>query len=259
MAVVAGYSLPGSVDTCYIATVKGAPETLKSMFTNVPPSYDEVYLAMSRKGARVLALGYRNLGNLSHQTVRCLKRDTVESDLKFVGFLILSCPLKKDSLAVIKEIVSSSHRVIMITGDNPLTACHVAKVLRFTKKDSTLIMTQVANKWLWQSVNQNVEIPLIPTNIKEFTSNHVLCITGLGLTYLHSAHSKFFYRILPHIRIYARVNPKQKEMIITSLNGLGYTTLMCGDGTNDVGALKHAHVGKSFLKKYISIFISIEF
>ena len=251
MSVIAGYSLPGSVETHYMATVKGAPETLKSMFSSVPSSYDNVYLAMSRKGARVLALGQRQLGVMSHQTVRSLKREQLESDLKFAGFLILSCPMKKDSLSVIREIVASSHRVVMITGDNPLTACHVAKVLKFTiKKETTLILTLIGNDWVWQSVDQELELPMIPSDLRLFTHDYVLCVTGLGLAHLHTLHYKFYRSILPHIRIFARVSPKQKELIITSLNDFGFTTLMCGDGTNDVGALKHAHCGTVFKIKY---------
>ena len=39
-------------------------------FCEVPSDYDEVYLEMARRGARVLALGYKKLGVLSHQQVR---------------------------------------------------------------------------------------------------------------------------------------------------------------------------------------------
>ncbi|CAG9858501.1 unnamed protein product, partial [Phyllotreta striolata] len=245
MSVIAGYNPVGSTDTVYIATVKGAPETLKPMFSETPKLYDEVYLELSRRGARVLALGFREMGKLSPQEIRELTRDDVEKNLKFAGFVIISCPLKIDSKAVIKELQYASHRAVMITGDNPLTACHVAKELKFTTK-TTLILTPNPGGFIWKSISETKQVPL-EYYYKNLVKEYDLCITGDGLNYLREHYSSFLRLIMPYITVYARFAPKQKEFVVTQLKHLGYTTLMCGDGTNDVGALKHADVGVAIL------------
>jgi cation-transporting ATPase 13A1 len=252
MCVVAGYTVPGTSETRYLATVKGAPETLRPMFQSVPEDYDANYLRMSRRGARVLALGHRDLGTLSNQQLKELRREELEQQLTFAGFVVISCPLKPDSKAVIKELVGSSHAVTMITGDNPLTACHVARQLRFCRTPHTLILGQAEEGeggWAWEAVDRTLTLPLAgpgtlgKTAWRAFLAAHDLCLTGEGLAYLLLNRPELAKRLLPHVRVFARVNPKQKEVVISTLKALGYTTLMCGDGTNDVGALKHAHVG----------------
>jgi len=226
---------------------------VRGMLSSVPADYDKTYLALSRRGARVLALGHRDLGTLNHQQLKELKRDELETSLSFAGFVIISCPLKPDSKSVIKELVGSSHHVMMITGDNPLTACHVARQLRFCRTSTTLILTRLETDWAWQSVDLSLTVPLAgPDTLSRsdwasFLTSHDLCLTGEALSFLLASHPTWARRLLPHVRIFARVNPKQKEAVLTSLKALGYTTLMCGDGTNDVGALKHSHVGVAIL------------
>lgn len=251
MSVIASYNMPNSSETHYVVSVKGAPETLQNMFVRVPKNYEQIYLAFSRRGARVLALGHKNFSeSMTPQDLRSLTREEVESDLTFAGFVIISCPLKPDSSSVIKEIINASHLVVMITGDNPLTACHVGRELNFSKKSVTLILTKYLDNYRWESVDKEVIVPFDSSNIEkslEIWKNYALCLTGDSLDYLKQNSMEILMKLLPHVVIHARCEPKQKEFIVTSLQELGFTTLMCGDGTNDVGALKHAQVGVAIL------------
>ena len=150
----------------------------------------------------------------------------------------------------------------MITGDNPLTACHVARQLRFCRTPTTIIMTQAEAGWCWQSVDRSVTLPLEPPGggrkqWRQFLTGYDMCVTGEGLSYLLQKDAAMVNRLLPHVRVFARVAPKQKEAVITTMKSLGYVTLMCGDGTNDVGALKHSHVGVAILSRCVIFCVNV--
>ena len=55
--------------------------------------------------------------------------------------------------------------------------------------------------------------------------------------------------LLSHITVFARSSPEQKDFIVQRFNDKGYVTLMCGDGTNDVGSLKRASVGIALVNR----------
>ena len=65
-----------------------------------------------------------------------MKRDEVESDLDFVGFIIFENKLKPTTEAVLKELRQSNIGSIMVTGDNILTAISVARNCSLIDKDA---------------------------------------------------------------------------------------------------------------------------
>ncbi|KAI8323143.1 hypothetical protein GQ54DRAFT_303580 [Martensiomyces pterosporus] len=244
----------------YFVAAKGAPETLRGMLRSVPSWYDETYKAFSRRGGRVLTLGCKWMPRnaaLTEQELNDLPRDEIEADLEFQGFLVFSCPLKPDSADAIKMLNESSHRCVMITGDSPLTASHVARevgivdrgVLIFDAPHSSEVKEGEARTISCVSIDEAVSFD-IDTNdaprMKRIMDGWDLCITGSALELLEGTMLWKDY-LLHHAWIYARVSPSQKEFILTEYKLADYITLMCGDGTNDVGALKQAHVGVALL------------
>ncbi|KAL2391019.1 hypothetical protein RJ035_000640 [Blastomyces gilchristii] len=234
--------------------VKGAPETIRAMLVSTPPHYEETFKYFTRNGARVLALGYKYLSTeseLGQGRINNLKREDVESDLHFAGFLVLQCPLKDDAVKALRMLNESSHRVVMITGDNPLTAAHVARQVEIVDRE-VLILDAPENdnsgtKLVWRTIDDTFSVDVDPTQPldREILATKDLCVTGYALAKFKN--QKGFSDLLRHTWVYARVSPKQKEDILLGMKDAGYTTLMCGDGTNDVGALKQAHVGVALL------------
>ena len=233
---------------------KGAPETIRKMLVDVPPKYEETYKYFSRNGARVLALGYKFLKTgeeLKQSRINDLKREEVECDLHFAGFLILQCPLKDDAIKAVRMLNESSHRVVMITGDNPLTAVHVAREVEIVDREVLILDApehdDSGENLVWRSVDDKTNIRVDPEADldPEILKTKDLCVTGYGLAKFKE--KKALPSLLRHAWVYARVSPKQKEEILVGLKAQGYTTLMAGDGTNDVGALKQAHVGVALL------------
>lgn len=232
-----------------LVSVKGAPETLKTMYATVPDNYDETYKWFTRRGSRVLALGWKHMDNISANEINHLAREKVETGLQFAGFLVFHCPLKPDAVESLKMLSDSSHRCIMITGDNPLTAVHVAKEVEIVDRDVLILDVKegTASDLVWKSVDDTITIDVDPTASfdQKLFDEYDICVTGVALKQFEERPS--WIQLVQHTWVYARVSPSQKEFILTTFKNLGFTTLMAGDGTNDVGALKQAHIGVALL------------
>ena len=79
--------------------------------------------------------------------------------------------------------------------------------------------------------------------MQKLAEENILAITGSLLIHRES----ILDFLTPYITIFARMSPQQKGDVIRYTKQKGEYCLMCGDGTNDVAALKQAHIGVSIM------------
>ena len=102
---------------------------------------------------------------------------------------------------------------------------------------------------------------------KSKNDNFGIAITGPVFEKLYRLNQKYLkkkdpqlksihqaYRlVLKNGRVFARMAPEHKALLVEAFKKEGLTTLMCGDGANDCAALRTAHVGVSLSPEEASI------
>mmetsp|Transcript_126796 Transcript_126796/g.370660 ORF Transcript_126796/g.370660 Transcript_126796/m.370660 type:complete len:1214 (-) Transcript_126796:94-3735(-) len=239
-----------------LALVKGSCEALRPRLKEVPAEFDSLQERLSKSGLRVLCLAAKEMpAELAKQDLEKIDREELESGLAFQGLLALRNAVKPHTSSTVKQLRRSYHRVVMITGDHPLTACQVASQVSMAEgqflilepAQAASIGSQPASapalEWRSREDGNEKAKPFSLEKLRDLTRHHTLCVPGWSLSQLTEEQLQM---LAPSVTVFARVSPQQKEQVVDALNQRSHT-MMVGDGTNDVGALKHAHVGVSLL------------
>ncbi|MBN1298547.1 MAG: HAD-IC family P-type ATPase, partial [Actinobacteria bacterium] len=195
---------------------KGAPEVIIPMCRNIRKNsslqkIDATTLykdtdKITAKGYRVIAIAEGILDENRHSSL--LKKPDMKKlpPLTFLGLVGFIDPLRPDTASAVNECKDAGIKVVMITGDHPLTAGAIAK-----------------------------EIGII-SDSKDVT-------VGKELNDLSLEKDKEFDGFIKDKKVFARVTPLQKLKIVEAFRRLGHFIAVTGDGINDAPALKKANIG----------------
>ncbi|XP_018121167.1 probable cation-transporting ATPase 13A5 isoform X2 [Xenopus laevis] len=144
--------------------LKGAPEMVIQFCKQetVPPSFKNTLDYYTEQGFRVISLAYKYFELQENGSLHNLKRKEVESDLIFLGFLIMENQLKPETKSVVQELISANLRMVMLTGDNCKTACTVGMGSGMVPNTDTLFLLEATEPEKdtqpfinWQIVKKN--------------------------------------------------------------------------------------------------------
>ncbi|WP_326576023.1 cation-transporting P-type ATPase [Streptomyces sp. NBC_00481] len=195
------------------AYAKGAPSELLARCTAIAwegerrPLTEETRAAvvaasdeLAAQGLRVLAVAWREVSGPRPTQAEA------ESGLTLLGLVGMLDPPRPEVTDAVRACRRAGIRIVMVTGDHPLTA---------------------------EAVARRVGIVLGPTPLV-VTGARLDTLDGDALDALLAESSEL---------LLCRVSPEHKMRVVTAFQRRGEVVAVTGDGANDAPALKHADIG----------------
>jgi cation-transporting ATPase 13A3/4/5 len=145
----------------YVYVCKGAPEVIRNMCdpSTVPENFEEVLNEFAQQGMRVISM------SIKHTDDPNLEQEDYETDMKFLGFILLSNPVKSNTPHVIEELKFNGIFCAMITGDHLATGVNIGYASQIINFDQSVWMVNFDEstkkpKWkflTYEDILQNVD------------------------------------------------------------------------------------------------------
>jgi Ca2+-transporting ATPase len=182
--------------------VKGAPERVLEMCAILPDARERVRAAAEEMGTR----GLRVIALASGRAQPSASRDGSPAEpcaLEFAALTGLIDPLRPGAREAIGRCRDAGIRVLMITGDHPVTARAIARDLGIASRpEETVSGAELARER--------------PQDLPDAVGRAA---------------------------VFARVAPDQKLLIVEAAQAAGQFVAVTGDGVNDAPALRRANIG----------------
>ncbi|XP_074163096.1 sodium/potassium-transporting ATPase subunit alpha-3 isoform X1 [Sminthopsis crassicaudata] len=232
-------------DNRYLLVMKGAPERIldrcstillqgkeQTLDDELKEAFQNAYLELGGLGERVLGFCHYYLPEEQFPKGFAFDCDDVNfttDNLCFVGLMSMIDPPRAAVPDAVGKCRSAGIKVIMVTGDHPITAKAIAKGVGIISEGNETV----------EDIAARLNIPVSQVNPRDAKA----CV--IHGTDLKDFSSEQIDEILQnHTEIvFARTSPQQKLIIVEGCQRQGAIVAVTGDGVNDSPALKKADIG----------------
>ena len=232
-------------DNRYLLVMKGAPERIldrcatillqgkeQPLDEEMKEAFQNAYLELGGLGERVLGFCHYYLPEEQFPKGFAFDCDDVNfttDNLCFVGLMSMIDPPRAAVPDAVGKCRSAGIKVIMVTGDHPITAKAIAKGVGIISEGNETV----------EDIAARLNIPVSQVNPRDAKA----CV--IHGTDLKDFTSEQIDEILQnHTEIvFARTSPQQKLIIVEGCQRQGAIVAVTGDGVNDSPALKKADIG----------------